>query len=59
MLTRPEIIESQVKTTLASFGKGHGHVFNLGHGITPDVDPHHMTVLTESVRDHSRAWHKE
>ena len=59
MLTNPEIIESRVKETLASFGKGNGHVFNLGHGITPEVDPHHMTVLTQSVRDHSRSWHKD
>ena len=59
MLTSPEIIESRVKETLASFGKGSGHVFNLGHGITPEVDPHHMTVLTESVIEHSRSWHKE
>jgi len=58
MLTNPEVIETQVKATLASFGKGHGHVFNLGHGITPEVDPHHMTVLTESVRKFSPAWHE-
>jgi uroporphyrinogen decarboxylase len=58
MLTNPGVIESQVKATLASFGKGSGHVFNLGHGITPDVDPHHMTVLTETVRDCSPGWHR-
>lgn len=57
MLTNPAIIEKQVQETLASYGKGSGHVFNLGHGITPDVDPHHMTVLTESVRKLSPAWH--
>ena len=57
MLTNPAIIERQVQETLASYGKGSGHVFNLGHGITPDVDPHHMTVLTESVRKFSPAWH--
>ena len=57
MLTNPAIIETQVQKTLASFGKGHGHVFNLGHGITPEVDPHHMTVLTESVARHSPEWH--
>ncbi len=57
MLTNPETIETQVKATLASFGKGHGHVFNLGHGITPEVDPLHMTILTEGVRQHSPAWH--
>ena len=57
MLTNPEIIEAQARETLASFGHGSGHVFNLGHGITPDVDPHHMTVLTESVRKYSMAFH--
>jgi uroporphyrinogen decarboxylase len=59
MLTRPEIIEDQVKTALASFGKGSGHVFNLGHGITPDVDPQHMTVLCESVHTYSPQWHAD
>jgi len=59
MLTNPETIKTQVKATLTSFGKGGGHVFNLGHGITPEVDPYHMTVLTESVRDYSTTWHGE
>ena len=59
MLTNPEIIESQVRATLASYGKGSGHVFNLGHGITPEVDPHHMTVLTESVHQHSQPYHRD
>jgi len=59
MLTTPEIIENQVRITLASFGKGTGHVFNLGHGITPDVGPDHMSTLVESVRQYSPAWHEE
>lgn len=59
MLTNPDIIEKQVIKTLESFGSGSGHVFNLGHGITPEVDPHHMTVLTTSVDKHSRGWHEE
>ena len=59
MLTNPAIIENQVRVTLASYGNGSGHVFNLGHGITPEVDPEHMTVLTESVRQYSPAWHKD
>lgn len=57
MLTNPAIIEKQVQETLASFGKGSGHVFNLGHGITPEVDPHHMTVLTECLQKFSPSWH--
>ncbi len=58
LLTNPGVIRDQVEATLTSFGKGHGHVFNLGHGITPEVDPHHMTILTESVRDLSPSWHE-
>jgi len=59
MLTNPEIIASQVEATLESYGKGAGHVFNLGHGITPDVDPNHMTALCENVYEYSRQWHAE
>lgn len=59
MLTSPEVIKSQVKATLESYGKGSGHVFNLGHGITPDVDPQHMTVLCESVSEYSPQWHRD
>lgn len=58
MLTNPECIDTEVQKTLASFGHGNGHVFNLGHGITPGVDPQHMTVLTESVAKHSPQWHR-
>lgn len=58
MLTHPECIDAQVQKTLASFGQGNGHVFNLGHGTTPDVDPLHMTALTTSVAKHSPQWHQ-
>ena len=59
LLTNAVVIEQQVEETLASFGHGNGHVFNLGHGITPDVDPQHMTVLTDSVHKFSPGWHKD
>jgi len=58
MLTHPECIDEQVQNTLTSFGQGNGHVFNLGHGITPDVDPLHMTALADSVAKHSPKWHQ-
>ncbi|MCI0516239.1 MAG: uroporphyrinogen decarboxylase, partial [Woeseiaceae bacterium] len=35
----PERIEKSVAGVLSSYGNGPGHVFNLGHGITPDIDP--------------------
>ncbi|WP_425508313.1 uroporphyrinogen decarboxylase [Tahibacter amnicola] len=46
---RPEAIREEVARTLASYGAGPGHVFNLGHGITPDVPPDHVAALVEAV----------
>ncbi len=43
------VIEREVARTLASFGAGPGHVFNLGHGITPDIDPDHVAALVAAV----------
>jgi uroporphyrinogen decarboxylase len=45
-----------VKETLRvldSYGAGPGHVFNLGHGITPEVDPERVSVLVETVRGYA------
>ncbi len=54
---RPEVIEAQVAAVLADYGRGHGHVFNLGHGITPDIDPERVRVLVEAVERLSPAYH--
>ncbi|NNK32683.1 MAG: uroporphyrinogen decarboxylase, partial [Xanthomonadales bacterium] len=32
LLAQPEVIRKEAERTLASFGAGEGHVFNLGHG---------------------------
>jgi len=50
---QPETIRAQVRQTLDSFGPHVGHVFNLGHGITPDVDPERLAVLIDAVHTHS------
>ena len=47
----PDAIRAEVKATLESFGTGNGHVFNLGHGITPDIDPAHVAVLVDAVHE--------
>ena len=57
LLAPPHRIKQEVDKVLRSFGKGSGHVFNLGHGITPDVDPQHVQVLLEAVRELSPAYH--
>ena len=49
----PETIEREVKSILTSFGSGAGHIFNLGHGITPDIDPEHAKVFIEAVNNFS------
>jgi len=53
----PEVIRQGVADTLASYGHGPGHVFNLGHGITPDVDPEHLGVLVDAVHELSPQYH--
>lgn len=47
----PARIESEVATILQSFGQGSGHIFNLGHGITPDIDSAHAKVFIEAVQN--------
>jgi len=46
-------IESEVKTILKSFGEGQGHVFNLGHGITPDINPDNVKIFIDAVHQFS------
>jgi len=53
----PEVIRQGVADTLASYGNGPGHIFNLGHGITPDIDPEHLGVLVDAVHELSPQYH--
>jgi uroporphyrinogen decarboxylase len=53
----PERIRSEVERVLASYGRGTGHVFNLGHGIHPDIEPEHAAALVEAVHELSRPYH--
>jgi uroporphyrinogen decarboxylase len=53
MYATPEVIRVEVKKVLSQFKGDTGHVFNLGHGITPDVDPENMKVLVDSVHEFS------
>ncbi len=53
----PEVIEERVAEVLQSYGQGPGHVFNLGHGITPDIDPDKLGVVIDAVRKLSPQYH--
>jgi uroporphyrinogen decarboxylase len=54
----PETIREEVGRVLASYGTGHGHVFNLGHGIHPDVNPEHAGAMVAAVHELSPAYHR-
>jgi uroporphyrinogen decarboxylase len=53
----PARIRAEVEAVLASYGAGAGHVFNLGHGIHPHVDPAHVQVFIEAVHELSTCYH--
>lgn len=44
----PELVAEAQRITLAL--RGGPHVFNLGHGITPDADPDNVARMIEAVR---------
>ncbi|TDK27380.1 uroporphyrinogen decarboxylase [Luteimonas aestuarii] len=54
----PDAIRRQVRHALDSYRDGNngsrdGHVFNLGHGMSPDMDPEHVGVLVDEVHAYS------
>jgi uroporphyrinogen decarboxylase len=53
-----ERIRQEVAGLLADFGNGNGHVFNLGHGIHPQVDPVHVAVMVAAVHELSVPYHR-
>jgi uroporphyrinogen decarboxylase len=54
----PERIRAGVKKVLEKFGKGPGHIFNLGHGILPDIPVDHARALVQAVKEESVKYHK-
>ena len=57
LYAKPEKIREEVAQVLAQFGTGVGHVFNLGHGIHPQINPDHVGVLVDAVHELSAAYH--
>jgi uroporphyrinogen decarboxylase len=57
LLSNPQTIEREVAATLASYGHGNGHVFNLGHGITQFTPPENAAVMIDAVHQQSRQYH--
>ncbi|OBS08212.1 uroporphyrinogen decarboxylase [Acidihalobacter prosperus] len=45
----PERIRAEAAAIVSAYGGGSGHVFNLGHGIHPHIDPEHVAALVDAV----------
>jgi len=54
----PEVITEKVKAILRKYGSGSGHVFNLGHGILPDINPEHVKAMVDAIREYSPVYHQ-
>lgn len=52
-----DYIKKEVISVLESYGCGSGHIFNLGHGVLPDVDPENVKALVQFVKEESRVFH--
>ena len=59
LFASPARIREEVAAILASYGEGTGHVFNLGHGITPGVNPEHVTAFVDAVQELSPQYHQQ
>jgi uroporphyrinogen decarboxylase len=53
----PESIRKEVKGILRKYGRGSGHIFNLGHGILPDTPEENARILVEAVHEESVRFH--
>jgi uroporphyrinogen decarboxylase len=57
LMANPDQVRQEVEKALASYGTpaaGHGHVFNLGHGISQFTPPESVTAMVEAVHSFSR-----
>jgi len=58
LYAQPEAVRAQVRAALDSYAAGNGgsrdgHVFNLGHGLSPDMQPEHVAALVDEVHAYS------
>ncbi len=57
LYANPDVIRAKVENVLERYGCGSGHVFNLGHGILPDINPEHVKAMVDAVHEFSPAYH--
>ena len=50
MVTGGDALVQETRAIVEAFSKG-PHIFNLGHGITPDADPENVQLMIDTVRN--------
>ena len=54
MVTGGPALVDETRRILRAFSRG-PHIFNLGHGITPDADPANVQIMIDTVREGAHA----
>ena len=57
LYTSPATIRDRVKRLLHAYGPGPGHIFNLGHGVQPGMDPARISTLVDAVHELGPSFH--
>ena len=57
LLAGPQAVRDGVAAVLDSFGRGAGHVFNLGHGVSQFTRPESVAAVVDAVHELSPAYH--
>ncbi|MGH1485729.1 MAG: uroporphyrinogen decarboxylase [Cellvibrionaceae bacterium] len=54
LYTNPQRIQQEVQSILDTYGEGSGHIFNLGHGVTPQAKPENVGAFFDAVQQLSQ-----
>ena len=57
LFATPDAVRDETRKILERFGRGSGHVFNLGHGVSQRTPPENVALLVEAVHELSRPYH--
>ena len=58
LATTPAVVEAETRRILTRMRGLNGHIFNLGHGVQPGVDPEHVAAMIAAVAELSPAYHR-
>ncbi len=58
LLSKPEVVVREAVRVIDKYGRGNGHIFNLGHGILPETPVENVKLLVETVKSESQKYHK-